>query len=515
MKSVFKIKKGLDVKLIGDADFIIKAHKVSKVAVCPDDFKWLKAKLNVNERDNVKIGTPIIFSKDNPEIKIVAPISGEVTSIVRGEKRKIERIVITSDNKFEKEDFNLDFKLERTAIINAMLTTGLWPFIKQRPFDCIADPNDIPKAIFISCFDSSPLAPSYSFLLQDRQEEFQKGIEILSHLTNGPIILGLKNNIGNSFFEATKNVQFKYFEGPHPSGNIGTQIHYISPLAKGEIVWYVNPQDIAIIGKLYLKNELDFSKIIVLCGSGIAEPYYLKTISGSNILDAIMKMSNIECAYVNDKCIHPESECSNCQIKGTNLVSGRMQLGKLRIKNYGFVIEDKRNKRKKKFKDVDDNTVYISSNSGPTDARIISGNVLTGTNISKSTFLRFYHNQVTVIPEGGKRRFLGWLYPGFRLWSVSHTYVSWLYPNRKHNLDTTLHGGKRAMILSDIYEKVFPLDILPMELLKACVIGDTELMEQLGIYEVVEEDFALCEVVCPSKTECQKIIYDGLSLLKE
>ncbi|MDL2240944.1 Na(+)-translocating NADH-quinone reductase subunit A, partial [Bacteroidales bacterium OttesenSCG-928-K22] len=430
---------GLDIKLIGDADFIIKPHKVSKLAISPDDFKWLKPKLSINEGDKVKIGTPIIISKDNLDIRITSPISGEVTNIIRGEKRKIERIIISSDEKYEIESHNLNFNLESRNIKSTLLATGLWPFIKQRPFDCIANPNDIPKAIFISCFDSAPLAPSYSFILQNRQEEFQKGVEILSHLTNGKIFLGLKDNIDNTFFEATKNVELKYFEGPHPSGNIGTQIHHIAPISKGEIVWYVNPQDVATIGKFYLTKILDFSKIIALCGSGIAEPCYLKTIIGSD----------------------------------------------------------------------------ISSLRGGADARIISGNVLTGTNISESPFLRFYHNQVTIIPEGGSRRLFGWLYPGFRLWSVSHTYISWLYPKRKHNLDTTLHGGKRPMILSDVYNKVFPFDILPMELLKACVIKDIDLMEQLGIYEVAEEDFALCEVVCPSKTECQQIINDGLSLLKE
>ena len=446
MSARYKIKKGLNINLIGEAELLVKDHKINTIALCPEDFRWMKPELKVCVGDKVRIGTPIITFKDYPEIKIVSPISGEVEDIVRGEKRKIEGVIIKSDGEFEAENFDLDFSLERKAIINTLLTTGLWSLIKQRPFDSIANPNDTPKAIFVSCFDSAPLAPSYPFILQNRQEEFQKGVEVLSHLANTPIFLGLKADIDNSFFEATENVGFRYFEGPHPVGNIGTQIHHISPIAKGECAWHINPQDIACIGRLYLQKKLDFSKIVAICGSSVEDAFYLKTICGSDVSGAI---------------------CAS------------------------------------------------SKSDGKPNLRVISGNVLSGANVTSSPFLRYYHNQVTVIPEGGERKLLGWLNPGFRRWSFSHAYLSWLFPRRKYDFDTTLNGGKRTMVVSDVYEKVFPFDILPMELLRACEIEDIELMEQLGIYEVVEEDFALCDLVCPSKTECQQIIYKGLSLLKE
>jgi Na+-transporting NADH:ubiquinone oxidoreductase subunit A len=456
---IYKIKKGIQLNLIGEAQKAVKLMPATPCAINPPDFRWLVPKLIVDEGDCVKVGTPLFCNKNDESIRIVSPVSGTVCKIVRGEKRKLEHIVITSDGKSTCEDITIK-EDNREDIIETLLVSGLWTFILQRPFAAIANPADMPKAVFVSCFDSAPLAPDYSFILKDKAKEFAKGIEIISKLTIGKTFLCLKADSDNSIFEDIATVEKCYFSGPHPSGNIGTQIHTIAPLGKGEVIWYANPQDIATIGNLFLNGKLDFSKTIAVCGESIENPCYLKLINGASLSPTLTKTTK---GYKLNNTDEP---------------------------TFDTVIKD-------------------------TYTRIISGNILTGKAITDECFLRYYDNQVTLIPEGGKRELFGWLMPGINKWSLSHTYLSWLFKHKKYSLDTSLHGGRRSMVVSDVYEKVFPFSILPIELLKACEIKDIEFMEELGIYEVVEEDFATCELVCPSKTECQQIIYEGLSLLRK
>ncbi len=145
--------------------------------------------------------------------------------------------------------------------------------------------------------------------------------------------------------------------------------------------------------------------------------------------------------------------------------------------------------------------------------RIISGNVLTGTKIESTGFLSFYDNMITVIPEGNYHEFMGWLAPGFKKFSTYRTFMAWLLPNREYVLDTNMHGGERALVVTGHYEKYLPMDILPMQLIKAILAEDIDKMENLGIYEITEEDFALCEFACTSKTEIQEIIRKGINLM--
>ena len=146
--------------------------------------------------------------------------------------------------------------------------------------------------------------------------------------------------------------------------------------------------------------------------------------------------------------------------------------------------------------------------------RFISGDVLSGTNIGADGYLGFFDNQISILEEGDKYELLGWAKP-FRckLFSTSRTYFSWLTPKKKYDMDTNLHGGPRAFVLNDVYSKVLPMDIFPVHLLKACLAGDIDNMEKFGIYEVLEEDLALCEYVDPSKIYIQQIITDGIALM--
>ncbi len=447
MSEIIKIKRGLDIKLQGKADKTVSQDAISGLyAIKPTDFIGLTPKLIVNEGDLVKAGTPLFFDKNRPEVKFVSPVSGKVVEVSRGERRKILAVIIESDGKndFLKFATASPADLSREKITEALLESGMWPMIIQRPYGVIADPTKKPKAVFISGFDTAPLAPDLNFLMKDSEKAFQTGINALKKLTEGKVHLSLPANseVCPAFAKAV-NIEVHYFSGPHPAGNVGIQIHHIDPLNKAEEVWVVSPQNVAAIGKLFLEGVFDNSVTIALTGSEVLKPSYYKVVRGTSVLGL--------------------------------------------------------------FKD----------NLTGKELRYISGDVLSGTRISKDGFLGFYDNQISVIPEGNYYDFLGWALPGLDKYSTSRSFFSWLTPSKKYALDTNLKGGERAFVMTGEYEKVLPMDIYPVMLIKAILAEDIDKMEQLGIYEVVEEDMALCEFVCTSKTEVQSILRKGLDLMKK
>lgn len=448
MSSVVKIKKGLNINLPGTAEKKISVLPIPETyAIKPPDFTGVTPKLLVKEGDEVLAGTSLFFDKAKEAVKFSSPVSGEVVEIVRGEKRRILEIKILAD----KETRYLSFSkadpgnLSRENIINILLNNGAWPFIRQRPYGIIADPVSKPKSIFISAFDSNPLAPDLDFIMQDCEEDFQSGLDALQKLTDGKIHLNIKEGSATStVFKQAKGVTVNSISGPHPAGNVGVQIHHIDPVNKGETVWCINPQDVLIIGRMFTLGKFDASRIIAATGSRIKNPKYYKVIIGTSVKQLLT-----------------------------------------------------------------DAVLFDGEN------RIISGNVLSGKKISPDGYLGFYDTQITVIPEGNEPEFIGWLKPGFDKLSNSRAYFSWLFPNKKYDLNTNLHGEERPFVMTGQYEKVFPMDIYPVQLLKSILVDDIEMMEKLGIYEVVEEDFALCEFVCTSKIESQHIIRNGLDIIRK
>jgi Na+-transporting NADH:ubiquinone oxidoreductase subunit A len=433
----------------GRAENVLVRKNMSETyGVKPLDFPGLLPKLEVQEGDVVRAGTPLFYDKYRPEVKFSSPVSGEVVEIRRGERRQILEVVVKANGSVEYQVFGAaqPAALTRNQVVEKLLVSGVWPYIRQRPFGIVANPNDTPKAIFISCFDTAPLAPDMDFSIQGEDENFQAGIDALSKLTPGKIHLGLNADYpAASAFAKANGVEHHYFRGPHPAGNVGVHIHHIDPIGKGDVVWVVNPLDVVIIGRLFLKGIYDASRVIALAGSEVTSPRYYRVISGAQI---------------------------------DSITSGN-----------------------------------LNSN---IELRYISGNVLTGTKVEPFGYLGFYDNMVTVIPEGNHYEFFGWMSPGFNKFSASRTFLSRLTPWRKFKFDTNLHGGKRAYVITGQYEKVMPMDILPVHLIKAILANDIERMEQLGIYEVVEEDMALCEYVCTSKTDVQQILRNGIeSLIKE
>ncbi len=445
MDKVIKLKRGLDIHLQGEAEKkVTRASAPGSIALKPPDFHALVPKLSVHEGDEVKAGSPLFFDKYRPDILYTSPVSGHVKTIFRGERRRILEVIVTPDGREDHLSFRKGdpLAMKREEIREELLKSGVWPFIRQRPFDHVADPESTPKAVFISLFDTAPLAPDYAFILKGEEKVFQTGINALSVLSGGKVHLGVHPDLSDAAFTGTlKNVEVHSFKGPHPAGNVGIQIHHIDPVNKGDVVWVVNPQDVLIIGRLFEEGIYDPQRIVALAGSEVKEPQYYRTTVGASI---------------------------------EPLVEDNVKAG---------------------------------------DVRYISGNVLTGTKIKKKGYLGFYDSLVTVIPEGHYSEFFGWLMPGFGKFSFSRSFFSWLTPKKKYRLDTNLHGGHRALVFAGLYERVLPMDILVMQLLKAMIIKDIDLMENLGIYEVVEEDIALCEVVDPSKTEMQSILRNAINVL--
>jgi len=441
------VKKGLDIKMKGVPNKIIAEGNLSKsFALKPTDFPNLTPKLLVKEGDAVKCGSPIFCDKYNDVVVFVSPASGVVDKIIRGEKRRILAVTISSDGKFTQlntkaKDFS---KLDRAELKTDLLKSGLWPFLRMRPIDIIARPEDTPKSIFISSFDTNPLSPDYDFIMHNKSAEFNAGLELLNMLTDGSVHLQIRKNSDEVFFNA-KNVKTHLVKGPHPSGNVGVQMHEIDPINKGEVVWYINPQDVMILGRYSLTGAYDANKVISIGGENVKSPKYVKTISGSSI----------------------ESILEGAEIKE--------------------------------------------------NSRLISGNPLTGLKVEEDNYLGFYHHQLTVLPEGDEYKFFlseGWLSLGFNRFSASKSYPTWLMPKSKtYQFDTNLNGEERSFVVSGQYEKVFPFDIYPVQLIKSIITNDIEKMENLGIYEVSPEDFALCEFVCTSKINVQEIVRNGLDLV--
>ncbi len=449
MSKVIKIKRGLDIRLKGSAAKAVSQTSGSGLfAVKPTDFKGIDPRNLVKQGQEVLAGTPLFCDKIHPEIVFVSPVSGTVEEIIRGERRKLLDIVVRAGSVpgFEPLEKGDPGKMDAEAIRRQILKSGLWPSIIQRPFGVVADPSQAPRDIFISSFDSSPLAPDYDFILKDEAKAFSTGVKALQKLTTGKVHIGLEaGNEQSKTFANLEGVEYHLFSGPHPAGNAGIQIHHTAPVNKGEVVWTVNPQLVALIGRTFLMGQLDSTWTFVLAGGYVKEPKYIKGIRG-------MSVAPVLAGQLNTQELPP---------------------------------------------------------------RVISGNVLTGTSIGENGFLGYYDSAITVIPEGKYFDLLGWAMPGINKFSVSRTFLSSLLPKKSWDLDTNLKGGHRAFVMTGQYEKVLPMDIYPVHLLKAALAGDIDKMEQLGIYEVIEEDMALCEFVCTSKTDVQEILRTGLDLIRK
>lgn len=447
MSKDIRIKKGLNINLIGAAEqTTTKAVSSNIYALNLEDFHGITPKMFLKEGAEVKAGEPIFYNKNNEKMLFVAPVSGELVEIVRGARRKILTIKILGDKEQQYSQAKTHdlSKIDGEQLKEHLLNSGCWPFLKQRPYDIIADPSATPKAIFISGFSSSPLAADVDYQLRGKEKEVQAAINALQLLTPGKIHVCLANPETSVFTSITGITKHKV-SGPHPAGLVGTQINKIDPINKGEVVWTINPQDLVIIGELLMTGKFNAERTIALAGSSVKNPKYYTTKIGAEI-----------------------------------------------------------------------STFLYASGVNENNFRLINGDVLTGRTSKPDGYLGFYNTTVTAIPEGDDYEFFGWNKPIFnKISSTRALTFSWLQPKKKYDLDTNTNGEHRAFVVTGRYEDVFPLDIYPLQLLKACMVKDLDEMEQLGLYEVAPEDFALTEFICISKQPHQQIIREGLDLLHQ
>ena len=444
-----KLKRGLDIPFEGAAALTLGSVRRPEVFhIVPGHFAGITPKLDVKVGDQVKAGSPLFHDKAFEEMQFTSPVSGKVVDIVRGERRKVMSIDIQADAAIAYEKFDTAGDVK-----SLLLKSGLWALLKQRPYDCIALPNKTPRAIFISSFDTAPVAPDYEFVLKGQLPVLQAGVSALAQLA--PVFVGLKAGSKAPEFRELKDCTLYEVAGPHPAGNVGVQLNNLAPLAKGETVFTVNIQDLAIIGRLFQKGIVDMQKKVALTGPLAYGRQYYNVLPGMPV-SAIFKSN-----------VHDECPC-----------------------------------------------------------RYIAGNVLSGRQICpENEMISLYDNQFTVLEDGAdKAEFMGWLLPRFKDFNAGCTdpakmldncITRWLFGPKKYNWDARLKGGRRAIIVSNEYDRVFPMDIYPEYLIKAMIAGNIDRMEALGAYEVAPEDFALCEFVCTSKMPLQAIVREALDNLKK
>lgn len=447
----FHLKRGHDIYLDGSpANKLDEQYQGMTFGLQPPNFIGMVPipKVTVEVGQKVKAGEPIFFDKSAPEIMYAAPVSGEIIEVNRGAKRSIQSVVILADKKQEYKSYDLPDldQSSREVLVEFLWGSGIWPMFRQRPFNVVPGKFDVPRDIFVSTFDTAPLSPDQSFVVEGREAAFQKGLDVLVKLTPGKVFLGLdartKESPSSAFTDAA-GVEKVWFSGKHPAGNVGVQIHHIKPLSNTEKVWTMGVQDVLTLGTLFLEGKFDTTRFVALSGAEFERPGYVKTHQGARIKE---------------------------------LISGRLKTEK--------------------------------------KVRLISGDVLSGQRKDENAFLNYFDDQITVIEEGDYYEMFGWLLPLNPRPSISRTFPNFLFPKHRFHGDTNTHGEKRAFVVTGQYEQVLPMDIYPQHLIKSILVNDFELMEGLGINELVEEDIALCEFVCTSKQPLQQILRKGLDQMR-
>lgn len=447
MVQVVKLRKGLDIRLKGTAakqkTQISPAYE--EVALMPQDFVGVTPKPVVREGDVVKAGDTLFVNKASQEVGFSSPVSGTVAAIVRGERRKVLRVVVKADKETRYTDYGQKdpAKLTGEEVKTSLLQAGLFGYINQLPYAVSTTPDTTPKAIFVSALRDMPLAADFEMELRGNEEAFQAGLTALSKVAKTYLGIGARQT--SLALTQAKDVEIYVFDGPCPAGNVGVQVNHIDPVNKGEIVWTVDPSAVIFFGRLFLTGKVDLRKVIAIAGSEMASPAYVETIVGAPLKDIL-----------------------------------RGQL---------------------------DNRPHV---------RLINGNPLTGRKSSLDDYLGAHTSELTAIPEGDDvDEMLGWIMPRTRQFSTSRSYFSWLMGKKEYDLDARVKGGERHMIMSGEYDKVLPMDIYGEYLIKAIITGDIDKQEALGIYEVSPEDFALAEFVDSSKLELQKLVREGLDILRK
>ena len=433
-----RLKKGFDIQLLGaiSDNAIVAGGSPQSVAVVPDDFHGIIPRMEKKEGEHVACGEPLYHDKNHEAIKVVAPVSGTVKEVRRGERRHIDAIVIAPDGGNDVVTHNIMGNAEEV-----LLQSGLWVMMRQRPYDVVPAPGVRPTNVFVTAFDSAPLAPDLEVVLGDKRKYIARGVEVLNGMTDGKVYIGAREAQSIDAPGAVVTT----FVGPHPAGNVGVQAANTAPINKGEVVWTMDIITLARIGELFTTGKVSHSTVVAVTGEMTQQPRYISTVMGADLKTVL----------------------------------------------------------KDELTDV-------------AQSRIICGNVLSGEKVEADQWLRAPYRHITVIPENNKPdEFMGWASLCPSRFSIYRTFTTWLAGlGKPRSMDSRLKGGERAIVRTGEYDAMLPMDIYGEFLIKAIISGDIDKMEQLGIYEIAPEDFALAEFADTSKLELQRIVREGLDKLR-
>jgi Na+-transporting NADH:ubiquinone oxidoreductase subunit A len=445
---MIKIKKGLDLPITGKPkQEISDGPPITEVALLGEDYLDMKPSMHIRIDDKVKCGDLLWTDKKNQGVRFTSPVSGTVTAINRGAKRKLLSVAIKIEGdeylEFEKYPAEQLAQLTREQVVSNLVESGMWPSLRSRPFSKVPKVSDRPAAIFVSMMDSNPLAADPTVIIAEKNELFNHGLTVLKHLTEGELFVS-QDPSGQQKIDTNPVANYQEFSGVHPAGNVGTHIHFLKPVSASRSVWHVGYQDVIAIGELFTSGRLNSTRVISVAGPVIKQPRLVRTIQGANL---------------------------------SQLLDGQID---------------------------------------SSDERVISGSVFNGhIAVHHRDYLGRYHNQVSVLAEGREKELFGWLHIGVDKFSVTRAFISHINSHKEFDMTTSTHGSERAIMPIGSYERVMPWDILPTQLLRAIVVGDTDNAQQLGCLEFDEEDLALCTFACPGKYEYGPILRDVLNTIEK
>jgi Na+-transporting NADH:ubiquinone oxidoreductase subunit A len=456
---VHRIRKGLDVPITGAPEQRVDgAVGPARVAVLGDDYHGLRARVHVEEGQEVQRGQLLFEDRKNPGVRFVSPGAGRVAAVNRGAQRALLSIVVElsageRSGRPEEADELVRFGAWRSGTdpreldpedIRALLVeSGLWTALRTRPFSKVPAPGATPDQIFVAAMDTRPLSGRPELVIEERRADFERGLRALARLGAGATYVCVAEDSALTG-DLDAPVEIERFAGPHPAGLSGTHIHLLSPVGRNRTVWTVGYQDVLAVGRLFAEGVLPVERVVALGGPGAKAPRLLRTRLGVSLAD----------------------------LTRDELTDGEL--------------------------------------------RVVSGSVLDGKKAMGEVFgfLGRYDDQISVIAEERVRPFLGWLAPGGGVFSTIPVFLSRLTGRKRFAMTTSTHGSPRAMVPIGMYERVMPLDVVPTYLLRSLVVGDVEQAEKLGALELDEEDLALCTFVCPGKTEYGPILRQNLERLE-
>ena len=441
--ATYTIKKGLNLPIAGSTSTTdcVQGAAAQQVALLPQEAWGIKVQMLVAVGDQVKVGSPLFCDRRDPDVIFTSPAAGTVAAVNRGARRAVQSVVVDVAN-FDEHAEVPSSDGSRASLVATLAASGLWPNLRQRPFDKVALSGTTPQAIFVTATDTNPLAVDPLHLVAGREADVQAGLKAMLTLSGGKVYF---NTDGANDWSAflVEGVEQHGFKGPHPAGNAGVHINALHPVNLERNVWHVDVQNLADMGAYLNSGKVPTARKIAVVGPAASKSEIVETQRGASM--------NVFSSYA-------------------------------------------------------DSTV-----------RFVSGSLLAGATANpgeEKGFLGRFAQQVSIVDDTPEREFINWMKPIGSRWSMSGTYLA-KFIKKSFTTDTDLNGGERAIVPIGSYEKVMPFDIMPTQLIKALASNDVTMAEILGVLEIVEEDIALCQYVCPSKVDITDMLRTMLTLIEK